>query len=98
MGKLCHLWPSIHRGRGMSKFRHLLSSIQRGLCIDKFRHRSGGDWAWVSFVICCVIPPRWDIGNLRHLLSSIQEGGGAGMRVKEWVSFIICCCPSSEAG
>ena len=21
MGKLCHLWPSIHRGRGMSKFR-----------------------------------------------------------------------------
>ena len=53
MGKLCHLWPSIHRGRGMSKFRHLLSSIQRGLCIGKFRHRSGGDWVWVSFVICC---------------------------------------------
>ena len=53
MGKLCHLWPSIHRGPGMSKFRHLLSSIQRGLCKGKFRHRSGGDWVWVSFVICC---------------------------------------------
>ena len=77
----------------MGKLRHLFSSIQRGVRIRVSfvicYCRSHGGEVWIIFIICChrSRDGGWGgwrsgegqvMGNLRHLLSSIQRGWGMG--------------------
>ena len=75
MGKFRHLLSSIQRGRVWVSFVICCRSCGGGVCVCSSSgnvYSAGLGYGYVSSSVV-VNPARWGIGNLRHLLSSVQR-------------------------